>query len=338
MPAPVTSRPVIWRGGGVVFGPKPRDYSKKISKSTRRLAFQKALSERINAGDVLTVDKFAVTEIKTKAFRRARQEADGRAQSSAHFRFVRRQHFQVGAKREIGDAGHCDRCKHGAVARFSQDFGYGQGARETGGKDKSSFAWPTADRLQMNEPYDIIQTASLTEKSSLLSEKLNKYVFRVSPRANKIQIKNAIERLFQKKVVDVNTCNYAGKKKRERRADYGRKPHWKKAIVTLERGREDRPRLIYGTQDFSPTHSDAAFQVAACFRRDHEVEAGEKPSRDEKENRWPQQPWPADVASHRWRAQTKISQGRFQTPETRSCRRGRRHRIRSESLGPHRSD
>lgn len=59
---------VIWRGGGVVFGPKPRDYTKKISKSTRRLAFQKALSERINAGDVLTVDKLAATEIKTKAF------------------------------------------------------------------------------------------------------------------------------------------------------------------------------------------------------------------------------------------------------------------------------
>src|SRR2546425_5720810 len=58
----------IWRGGGVVFGPKPRDYSKKVSKTTRRLAFQKALSERIKAGDVLTVDKFAVTELKTKSF------------------------------------------------------------------------------------------------------------------------------------------------------------------------------------------------------------------------------------------------------------------------------
>jgi large subunit ribosomal protein L4 len=58
----------IWRGGGVVFGPKPRDYSKKTSKSMRRLAFQKALSERIKDGDVLTIDKFAVSEIKTKAF------------------------------------------------------------------------------------------------------------------------------------------------------------------------------------------------------------------------------------------------------------------------------
>ncbi|PYK66454.1 MAG: 50S ribosomal protein L4 [Verrucomicrobia bacterium] len=58
----------IWRGGGVVFGPKPRDYSKKVPKSVRRLAFRKALSERISAGDVLTVDKFVVPELKTKSF------------------------------------------------------------------------------------------------------------------------------------------------------------------------------------------------------------------------------------------------------------------------------
>lgn len=58
----------VWRGGGVVFGPKPRDYTKKVSKTTRRLAFQKALSERINAGDVMTVDSFSVAEAKTKAF------------------------------------------------------------------------------------------------------------------------------------------------------------------------------------------------------------------------------------------------------------------------------
>ena len=59
---------VIWRGGGVVFGPKPRDYTKKVSKTVRRLAFQKALTERINAGDVMTIDSFAVPELKTKAF------------------------------------------------------------------------------------------------------------------------------------------------------------------------------------------------------------------------------------------------------------------------------
>jgi large subunit ribosomal protein L23 len=87
----------------------------------------------------------------------------------------------------------------------------------------------------MNEPYDLIQTVQLTEKASLLSEKLNKYVFRVNPRANKVQIKHAIELLFKKKVVAVNTSNYAGKLKRVR-GPLGRKPHWKKAIVTLKEG------------------------------------------------------------------------------------------------------
>ncbi len=88
----------------------------------------------------------------------------------------------------------------------------------------------------MHEPFDLIQTVVLTEKATLLSDKLNQYVFRVAPRANKIQIKQAVESLLKKKVVRVNTANYAGKKKRERRADFGRRVHWKKAIVTLAEG------------------------------------------------------------------------------------------------------
>ena len=58
----------IWRGGGVVFGPHPRDYSKKISKQTRRLALRKALSARILDGDVLVVANFSVAKAKTKEF------------------------------------------------------------------------------------------------------------------------------------------------------------------------------------------------------------------------------------------------------------------------------
>lgn len=88
----------------------------------------------------------------------------------------------------------------------------------------------------MNEPRRLIQNIRLSEKASLLGEKHNQYVFRVDTRANKIQIKQAIEEIFGKKVVRVNTAQYAGKKKRERRADFGRRPHWKKAIVTLAEG------------------------------------------------------------------------------------------------------
>ncbi len=58
----------IWRGGGVVFGPRPRDYSKKVNKATRRLAFAKALSERIKDGGVFVVDGFSVSDGKTKSY------------------------------------------------------------------------------------------------------------------------------------------------------------------------------------------------------------------------------------------------------------------------------
>lgn len=57
-------------GGGTAHGPKPRDYSKKVSKKTRKLAFAKALSERIKAGDVVTVPTFAVADGKTSSFKK----------------------------------------------------------------------------------------------------------------------------------------------------------------------------------------------------------------------------------------------------------------------------
>src|SRR5512137_1509979 len=47
----------LWRGGGVVFGPKPRDFSKKVSRKTKQLALRKALSERLKAGDILLIDE-----------------------------------------------------------------------------------------------------------------------------------------------------------------------------------------------------------------------------------------------------------------------------------------
>src|SRR5215468_12525119 len=58
----------LWRGGGVVFGPKPRDFSKKVSRQTKQLALRKALTERLKAGDVLLVDDLKLDSAKTKDF------------------------------------------------------------------------------------------------------------------------------------------------------------------------------------------------------------------------------------------------------------------------------
>src|SRR3981189_2737576 len=58
----------LWRGGGVTFGPKPRDFSKGISRKTKQLALRKALSERLRAGDVVLVDDLKLDSAKTKEF------------------------------------------------------------------------------------------------------------------------------------------------------------------------------------------------------------------------------------------------------------------------------
>lgn len=57
----------LWRGGGVTFGPKPRDFSKKINAKVKRLALRKALSERLKAGDILVVSDIKVEGPRTKS-------------------------------------------------------------------------------------------------------------------------------------------------------------------------------------------------------------------------------------------------------------------------------
>lgn len=59
-------RSPLWRGGGVVFGPKPRDFSKKVTQTTKHLALRKALSERLKAGEVLVLDQLKLDAPKTK--------------------------------------------------------------------------------------------------------------------------------------------------------------------------------------------------------------------------------------------------------------------------------
>ncbi|HOE79583.1 MAG TPA: 50S ribosomal protein L23 [Smithellaceae bacterium] len=81
----------------------------------------------------------------------------------------------------------------------------------------------------------IIKKILITEKSNLDREVANKYHFQVDPRANKVQITQAVEKLFKVKVTDVRVATVLGKKKRLGRI-VGQKSNWKKAIVTLAEG------------------------------------------------------------------------------------------------------
>lgn len=83
--------------------------------------------------------------------------------------------------------------------------------------------------------YQIIRRPLITEKGMRRNEESNTVVFQVEPRANKVQIKQAVEALFQVKVLKVNTLNIEGKKRRVRFRQ-GKRPDWKKAYVTLREG------------------------------------------------------------------------------------------------------
>lgn len=88
----------------------------------------------------------------------------------------------------------------------------------------------------MIDIFHVIKNIRLTEKATVLDEKNNEFVFKVDPRANKLEIKEAVQKLFGKTVIGVRTANYDGKIKRKKRADQGRTNHWKKAIVRLKEG------------------------------------------------------------------------------------------------------
>lgn len=95
----------------------------------------------------------------------------------------------------------------------------------------------------MKQPQQIIRRPLITEKSTRQKEEGRQYVFEVHRDANKIEIQSAVERLFKVKVLQVRTSNVLGKMKRLGRK-YGKRPDWKKAIVTLKEG--DRIEFFEG--------------------------------------------------------------------------------------------
>jgi large subunit ribosomal protein L23 len=87
----------------------------------------------------------------------------------------------------------------------------------------------------MKDTQRVIRRPMVTEKSTRQKEESRQYVFEVHRDANKIEIQSAVERLFKVKVLQVRTSNILGKVKRLGRR-YGKRPDWKKAIVTLKEG------------------------------------------------------------------------------------------------------
>jgi len=84
--------------------------------------------------------------------------------------------------------------------------------------------------------YDIIRRPVISEKASTIAEQRNQYVFEVAPDANKRQIKQAVEIIFEKHVKKINTMIMPSKRGMRGRNPYRRSSQWKKAVVTLAEG------------------------------------------------------------------------------------------------------
>ncbi|CAK8713272.1 MAG: LSU ribosomal protein L23P [Candidatus Electronema aureum] len=89
----------------------------------------------------------------------------------------------------------------------------------------------------MKSIYDIVKEPCLTEKSNQLQETQGTLTFKVAPEANKIEIRKAVEQLFDVKVSSVRTVAMRGKKKRVGAKSVGRTSDWKKAYITLSEGK-----------------------------------------------------------------------------------------------------
>jgi large subunit ribosomal protein L23 len=87
----------------------------------------------------------------------------------------------------------------------------------------------------MSEPTRVILSLVVTEKAERLKAEQSRYTFKVARTANKIEVRHAVERLFKVHVRDVHVMTYLGKMRRMGRFS-GRRPDWKKAIVTLKKG------------------------------------------------------------------------------------------------------
>jgi large subunit ribosomal protein L23 len=95
----------------------------------------------------------------------------------------------------------------------------------------------------MRSPRQVIVRPLMTEKSMRLKDERNAVAFQVLPDANKVEIRRAVEAIFNVRVKDVRTATVRGKLKRMGRFE-GRRPSWKKAVVTLAQG--DKIELVEG--------------------------------------------------------------------------------------------
>ena len=95
-----------------------------------------------------------------------------------------------------------------------------------------------ADKKVSDKSLQSVLSPHVTEKATMVADKMNQIVFKVRKNATKMQVKDAIEAMFKVNVKDVNILNVKGKTKRASRNSIGKRPDWKKAYVSIQAGQE----------------------------------------------------------------------------------------------------
>ena len=197
-----------------MFGPQPRSYDYQLPKKVEKGALRAALSAKLQSGDVIVVDALVATEIKTKA--------------------------AAGLLKTLGVAGKALIVDVQPEAKFALSVRNVAGVRmlpsnrvtardvmDTRKVVLTQAALREAAGRAVMKLTDVIRRPLITEKTTILREDGRTVVFEVARDANKIQIRQAVEKLLGAKVSDVRTANAQGKLKRQGRF-VGRRSDWKR--------------------------------------------------------------------------------------------------------------
>ena len=237
-----SSRSPIWTGGGVVFGPHPRHYTFKVNRKERRAALRSALSAHADRGTIAILDPSPFDEPSTKQAHELIAEWAGggsvlvvltedQADVALSFRNLRRVSVLPSSNCGVADL------VGAASLLISEDALDELTKRAKGEKDEARRTTSGRGRRGgdgVMDPSQVIIRPVVSEKSYVLAAN-DKYTFRVHPDAHKTQIRQAVESLFDVKVVSVRTASVKSKPKR-RGITAGRTRSWKKAIVQVRAG------------------------------------------------------------------------------------------------------
>ena len=204
-----------WKGGGVVFAPKPRSYRYSVPKKVRRLAMRSVLTSKVLEGELRVLDALTIDAFSTKKAKEILKNLNLETKTIIVLSEGNEKIVKSFANLPKVETVVVDYMNVYDLLRF----------------DNLVIVKDALSKIEEVYAYDIIIKPVVTERSMENMES-KRYTFKVDTRANKSEIKKAVETIFGVKVKQVNTMNITGKKKRMG-ANVGKRPDWKKAIVTL---------------------------------------------------------------------------------------------------------